>query len=218
MVLSIFQPFSLESAWIHFLSLLFGGNPERGASLKDQLSVCNEPWCKITERNIIIYAGLSEEHVASGWAPAVIASCSAPGTIPVLCLQNLPCSGPATSLISHLISIQLLIVGETRPTVSTILMSLPLIPSFFGFHSLFYMFVSCELWFWPLVEFVKWRCAKIPFVHFSECIYWVFRDVVCTLLIRGMLKQHANRNTIHLSCVMWSGAFWNYIFLTITVI
>lgn len=111
-----------------------------------------------------------------------------------------------------------LIVGETRPTVSTVLMSLPLIPSFFGFHCLFHMFVSCELWFWPWVEFVKWWCTKIPFVHLSERIYWVFRDVVYTLLLRGMLKWHAARYTTHLSCVMWSGAFWNYTFLTITLI
>lgn len=184
MVLSIFQPFftgecinSLSfSFWGHSLG---GGDPERGASLEDQLSVCNEPWCKITERNIIIYAGLSEEHVASGWAPAVIASCSAPGTIPVLCLQNLPCSGPATSLISHLISIHSLIVGGNKANC----LHGPDVSSFFLWFSLFVLYV-CILW--TLVLTISWVCEMTVYKN-SLCplqrMYLLSLQRCCVYLI-----------------------------------
>ena len=66
------QGFSVSLAHSHSLSLsprlrASAGTPECGASLQSQLSVCNEPWWKITEWNVIIQAGLAEEHVASGW-------------------------------------------------------------------------------------------------------------------------------------------------------
>lgn len=152
-----------------------GGTPERGAPLEAQLSVCNEPWGKITEWNVIIHAGLGEEHVASGWPGPAIASCSPPqNNKPALPAPLAPLwssSLVAVSFRRPLAAIQSHLTLEGRlwslaclsislgnktncllgPTVFLeFLRSVPLSPLVFICLGLF-----CQH-FWPIIELVRW--------------------------------------------------------------
>lgn len=157
--------FSLTLSRSLSLSEGIWADPEYGAPLRAQLSVCNEPWWNITDWNVIIHAGLDEEHVASGRLgprrppprlpeqcrgtastarPAVVqwSCCAVLSPLPRFYSESLKVGGCLWSLACQCISL-----GNKANCLLWI-------PSFFTPHLWLYMFGFLP-GFWPAAEFVE---------------------------------------------------------------